>query len=287
LTLTVLLILAVPGFLAAPQEVSSDDAPSAEERPVDEMDLGEIDQQLNNPLTSLWSLTFQDNYSRLNGDTLDGTEYSNRFFFQPALPIPVGENRIFIARPVFPVVTSPVPAPDGSADHQTGFGDMQLMTAVGPNRTDGNVWGVGATFKFPTASDEALGAGKYQVGPAFLFFHMGKTWTLGTLVQHWWSVAGDDDRDEKNRTDIQYVARRRLPNAWSIGMGPTISIDWEADSGDRLTLPIGLGVTKTVRWGKTPIKLRLEPQYSLIRPDNIGTEWNIRLQITPVISRPF
>jgi hypothetical protein len=36
-----------------------------------------------------------------------------------------------------------------------------------------------------------------------------------------------------------------------------------------------------------PVKFRLEPQYSIIRPDDYGTEWNIRLQITPVIPNPF
>ena len=81
--------------------------------------------------------------------------------------------------------------------------------------------------------------------------------------------------------------RKRIPGAASIGMGPTISIDWEAESGNQLTLPIGLGITKTVKWGKMPIKMRLEPQYSIIKPDSLGTTWNIRLQITPVIKSPF
>jgi hypothetical protein len=73
----------------------------------------------------------------------------------------------------------------------------------------------------------------------------------------------------------------------SIGMGPTVVVDWEADSGNKLTFPIGLGITKTVRWGKMPVKLRFEPQYSIIRPDDFGTAWNFRLQITPVIPSPF
>jgi len=36
-----------------------------------------------------------------------------------------------------------------------------------------------------------------------------------------------------------------------------------------------------------PVKLRFEPQYSIIRPDDFGTAWNFRLQITPVIPSPF
>jgi hypothetical protein len=284
------IVLALFIHLAVP--TASLQAQSDGQNPVgtasDEQDLEEIDRKLNNPLTSLWSLTFQENYSLLDGDLLTGTEYANTFFFQPALPLPVGRDKIFIARPVFPLVTSPVFDGEGGVNkHTTGFGDIQVFTALGPNRTDGTVWGVGATFKFPTASNDLLGEGKYQVGPTFMYFYLGKQWTLGTLVQHWWSVAGDSNRPSTNHTDIQYVARKRFPGAMSIGMGPTISIDWEADSGNRLTLPIALGVTKTVRLGKLPVKLRLEPQYSIIRPDDLGTEWNIRLQISPVIASPF
>lgn len=70
-------------------------------------------------------------------------------------------------------------------------------------------------------------------------------------------------------------------------MGPTVTYDGKADSGERLTLPFDLGITKTVGWGNTPIKKRFEPQYAIIRPDNLGTTWSIRLQITPVIRSPF
>ena len=120
-----------------------------------------------------------------------------------------------------------------------------------------------------------------------MLLNIGKPWVIGGVVQHWWSFAGEHDRSHISQTDFQYIIRRQIPGAMSIGMGPTVVVDWEADSGNKLTLPIGLGITKTVRWGKVPIKLRFEPQYSVIRPDDFGTAWNFRLQITPVIPSPF
>ena len=72
----------------------------------------------------------------------------------------------------------------------------------------------------------------------------------------------------------------------SIGMGPTINIDWKADSDNRLTLPVRLGITKTVRWGRTPFKLRAEVHYSVVSPEDFGSTWNFRLQVTPVIPSP-
>ncbi len=53
------------------------------------------------------------------------------------------------------------------------------------------------------------------------------------------------------------------------------------------TVPVGLGLTKTVRWDKMPIKSRLETRYSVIRPDDFGNEWVVRFQFTPVIPNPF
>ncbi|ADE55703.1 hypothetical protein [Coraliomargarita akajimensis] len=256
----------------------------------EEMTLEEVSQQLENPLTSLWSLTFQNNLTLNTGEAVKGTQTSNTFLFQPALPIPVRDDMVFIARPVFPIVYGPELdplVPSGVAETQTGFGDIQMLALLGPSRTEGAVWGLGLTTKFPTASDDALGQGKYQAGPAGMYFYLGEDWTLGLLAQHWNSFAGDGDREPTAQTDIQYVARYKLPGAMSIGMGPSIKINWQADSNDRLTLPIGLGITKTVRWGKTPIKLRIEPQYSIIKPDSYGETWNIRIQIAPVLKSPF
>lgn len=253
------------------------------------LSLAEIDRQLNNPLARTWALVLQDNVGIYDGDAVDGTTPSNVLFFQPLLPIPVGSNLVFSGRPVFPLATVPNLDPTtGKTDgYTTGFGDLQLLTLVGPGKADGLVWGAGATFKFPTASDERLGQGKYQAGPALMAFYMGRPWLGGILLQHWSSFSGDIDRPETNYTDLQYIIRRVLPDAWSIGAGPSITYNWEADESDRLTVPIGLGVTKTVRFGKIPTKLRAEIHYSVVRPDTFGEKWNIRLQITPVIKSPF
>jgi len=268
----------------APEQAAASDTPQTGPT------LAEIDRRLNNPLTSIWSLTFQENFSLNKGDRADGTDLGNTFFFQPALPIPLGEDMVFIARPVFPLVTNTVLDPtseDTANGKKTGFGDIQVLSLIGPNRKAGIVWGLGPTFKFPTASHDSLGQEKYQAGPAAMLLNIGKLWVIGGVVQHWWSFAGDNDRSHISQTDLQYIIRRQIPGAMSIGMGPTVVVDWEASSGNKLTLPIGLGITKTVRWGKVPVKLRFEPQYSIIRPDDFGTAWNFRLQITPVIHSPF
>lgn len=266
------------------------DAASA--RPHADMSLSEIDRQLSNVLSGLWSLAIQNNLSLKRGGLIEGTEWSDSLFFQPSLPVPIGRGKdwVFIARPVFPFVSNPIldhMSADGVSGRESGFGDIQLMSLVGPNRKEGLVWGVGPTFKFPTASDAVLGQGKYQAGPAGLLTYLSKQWTLGINVQHWMSYAGSDDRPATAQTDIDYVIVDHLPGGWSVGMTPKISIDWEAKSDDRLTLPVGFGVGRVIRIGKTPMKIRFEVQYAVVRPESYGTAWNFRLQLVPVIPNPF
>ena len=286
-TFSFLAVLMLSSLAASGQEPESTSGTE-----LSDLSLEEIDRRLNNPLADIWSLTFQNNTGMHEGDAVAGSEYSNNLFFQPFMPFELGENKstMLTLRPVFPLVTQPVfdaEEPAHSVKHTTGFGDMQILGLAGPNRGEGLIWGAGATLKLPTAGNELLGQGKYQAGPAAMLFYLGKPWVGGVLVQHWSSFAGDDDRADASRTDIQYIIRRSIPGAMSVGMGPTISVDWEADSDNRLTVPVGLGVTKTVRWGGMPVKLRAEAHYSIVAPDDYGSTWNLRLQITPVIKSPF
>ena len=255
----------------------------------EESSIDELNQQLENPLSRFWSLIVQENLSFNNGDFIDGTQVTNVLNFQPSLPVPVGKAKMLLVRPVFPIVTAPNLNSDGTQDgYETGFGDMQVFSLFGPDKKGGVVWGAGMTFVFPTASSTNLGSGKTQLGPAVMVLSMTPNWTTGGIIQHWNSVGGDENRHETSKTDIQYIIRKQIKGkGMSIGMGPNISIDWEASEGNRVNFPIGLGITKTVKWGDFPWKLRLEPQYAIIKQQDYGSLWNIRIQIAPIIKNPF
>jgi hypothetical protein len=169
------------------------------------MSLDEISRKLENPLTKLWSLTVQENFSVDQGDQVDGIEVSNTLFFQPFLPIPLGEKWVFTARPVFPLVTNSTMSPgeDQRSAHKTGFGGVQMLSLIGPDSGGGIMYGVGVKMRFPSATEENLGQENWQAGPAGMLFYMGRPWVTGLLVQHWESYAGDSDRDNVSQTDIQ------------------------------------------------------------------------------------
>jgi hypothetical protein len=177
----------------------------------------------------------------------------------------------------------------------TGFGDLVYVGAVAPKKsikvksTGGVViWGLGATAMFPTASETVLGTGKYSLGPTGVVGYLGKTWTAAVFPQHWWSVAGDSKRSDVNLTNIQYFIYYAPPGlnpnaAWRIGMSPNISINWAAQ-GDKVTFPLGLGVSRMINIGPLPINIDGEVFYSVIRPgDKPGSRWNVRLYFVAVI----
>lgn len=278
--------------------------------------LEKIATMTSNPLGAAWMLWMQNDTTQVRGDLVPGGQTVNTTRFQPVMSFPfdwMDEKWNFIVRPVFQYQSVPLDkrvgkllgmAPDGIAadpdlaaiaasawDSRTnGLGDTALLTMIGPARDDGLIWGVGVSQIFPTAAEDVLGQGKWQAGPAVLAASLAPRpggWNAGALVQHWWSYAGDSGRASTSQSDIQYFLNYRLSGTELIGMSPNIRIDWKADSGNKLTVPIGLGYSNIYMLGRLPVRVALETQYSVIAPDNVGSRWNIRLLFVPVIPNPF
>lgn len=251
-------------------------------------DLETIGKKANNPVGSLWMLWFQNDYTRISGDAVDGRERWNTTEFQPVMSFPFemdGDPWNFIIRPVVQYQSFSF-----SGDRSTGFGDTALAMAIGPDRDDGTIWGVGVTQIFPTAEHDTIGQEKWQAGPMFLLAHLAPDvggFNVGVFGQHWWSYAGEDDREETSLTDIQYFIQYRVTKTGLIGMAPNIQYDWRKDSDDALTLPIGLGYQNVFTIGKMPVKWGIEYQYMLVKPDDMGSDWNIRFIFVPIIPSPL
>jgi len=171
----------------------------------------------------------------------------------------------------------------------TGLGDTYYIGLFSPKKpvkmgSGKLVWGVGFDAGFPTASDDVLGTEKYTAGPAALGVYLGKKWKLGSLAQHYWSYAGDDDRSDVNMTNLQYIYYYALTPTINIGAAPNIIANWEQSGDDRFSVPIGLGVNTTVNIGKVPVRFGLEFHKFVIKPDDVpGSDYGIRLFIIPAV----
>jgi hypothetical protein len=180
----------------------------------------ELNRQLNNPVSDVWNIVFQNNYTKLNSGSRDypgWKEGEDKWFynlnFQPVLPLPLTSEWNLINRPVFPIFADrPVLKSDGF-DEANGLGDIALVSVLSPAKTpDGFLWGVGPSFIFPSATKNELGQEKWQAGPAAVGLYLGKEWIFGAFPQHWWSFAGNDDRKSTSQSNIQYFIWRLLPD---------------------------------------------------------------------------
>lgn len=268
---------------------SAEDPPPAEgEKPA--QSLQEINKQLTNPVSSIWSITFQQNNFRLDPGMGENDRWSSNLLFQPVLPIGISPDWNLITRPVVPLFVSqphPDPGSPTDIDRSTAFADITLMQLVSPSPELAGSWllGVGPSWIFPTAASDFTGNGKYQVGPAALVGHLSEKWILGALVQNWWSFAGDDSRLSTNSMNLQPVAAYFLPNAWSIGYSGNILANWKNPASDTFTVPIGVSVAKVVKLGKLPVRLALGLQWMPVQPDLYGQKWNVQLIVAPVLPK--
>jgi hypothetical protein len=163
-------------ILTLPLVAAGQPPKSAESEPDEAAETHELNKQLNNPVSSIWSLNFQSNFQFFEGRLTDEPRWQYNLNFQPVLPLHLTESWNLITRPIFPVfagVDTPDPA-RGTFDEHSGFGDMSVTSFLSPAKTSGFLWGVGPSFIFPTASSDALGAGKWQIGPAALGLYMGR-----------------------------------------------------------------------------------------------------------------
>jgi len=268
----------------------------------------EIAEMINNPLGNLWLLFTQNDTVWYEGDILDRLDEDNKAFntllINPVMPFQLTEGWKYVFRPIIPINSFKLPKdvtigragfpPTGSPDvnvdfeRETGLGDIVLFNVFTTNEgaKPPNVIGAGITVMMDTASDDRLGTGKWSAGPAALAMRITEKWIYGGIFQHWWSFAGDSDRDDVNLTDLQYILRYRVTPETNIGFGPNIRINWDADSGEKLAFPVGLGGDTMIKIGPLPVKIGLEGYYYVEKPDNFGPEWQIRFLFVPIIPSP-
>jgi hypothetical protein len=284
--------------------------------------LGQMSALMDNPLGNVAMSFFQYDQYFVTRDDIDQSANQGNFMGILQFPKGLGENWNLINRIVYNIPSVPldqdkidagaptippecVPPPGGgppSCNPQallpinlfdgrtTGWGDMYYVglfaPKVGKKLDNGGtvLWGAGFDVLFPTAAEDVLGVGKWAVGPSALGVYLGPKWKFGALLQHYVSFAGSDNRDDVNMTNLQYLYYWSLNATTSIGAAPNIIINWEASGTERFTIPVGLGINKTVQFGKLPVRFGVEVYYSVWRPNNVpSTEWNLRFYAIPAV----
>ena len=103
--------------------------------------------------------------------------------------------------------------------------------------------------------------------------------------QQWFAVSGGK-QPYTSQMNLQPILGFFFSEGWNVGYSGNILANWRAPSAkDVWTVPVGLGIGKVLKLGPLPVKVQLAGQWMAVRPRTFGQEWNIQLQITPVIPK--
>ncbi len=232
-----------------------------------------LKDKIQNPIADLISVPFQ--YNIDFGSDIGDIKTLN---IQPVVPFKLNDNINFITRTIVPIIDT---------DLSSGIGNITvggIFTSANPGKF---VWGVGPSLWFP-ALDKGLrestsGGEKFGIAPSFVALYQKKGWTLGGIVQNYFGIAGPSDASDLNLFYSQLFVTKSLSNGWYVNTAPIITANWEADSGNEWTIPIGAGAGKLFRLGKLPLNAQLGA-YKYIE-SSINIDWQLRGQIVVILPK--
>ena len=267
-----LVIAGAPSARAQASPAQPAAAPAAE-------NTDELRKQAQNPVASLISVPFQDNWNFMVGPA-DRTQ--NILNIQPVIPVSLTENWNLIIRWITPIIYQPVDVPQASGPALEvgyyGLGDMQPAFFFSPKKGK-VIWGVGPQLLLPTATKTGiLGQGKFGLGPTIVVLVQPGKWTLGVLTNNVWGVAGHSNLPDVNQFLLQYFINYNLKKGYYITWQPTLTANWEATNGGRWVVPVGGGIGRIMRLGAQPVNIVGQFYGNVVHPPG-ASPWTMRLQI--------
>lgn len=220
----------------------------------------------NNPLTPKITINLHDYYvPELSG--LPGNRYANQFLLRGLIPSDMfGAPQLL--RFTLPVAT----APEFPAGYSTGLGDLTLMDLfLVPGKKVS--FGLGPLIVLPTATDDVLGSGKWQIGAAGVVV-APQTWgLLAGLATYQTSFAGPDSREDVSLATFQPIVNFNLKNGFYLRSTATWNFDLESGN---YSIPVGLGVGKVFQINdKVTMNAFVEPQYTVFDHGAGNPEWQV------------
>jgi len=240
----------------------------------------ELAKKLANPVANLISVPVQYNDDKYGGAN-DGASVS-RLVFQPVVPFSLNEDWNLITRTLIPFVDQRGFPLD--AMNKSGLSDVTASQFFSPKSptADGWIWGLGPVELLPTASDDALGTGKWGLGPTFVALKQSGPWTVGYLGSHIWSVGGDSNRADVNVTSMQPFVAYNTKTYTTLAVLTESVYDWK---GEQWSVPLIATVGQMLKIGPQIMQLSVAGKYWAKAPDNGPEGWGVRVQLTFVFPK--
>ena len=243
--------------------------------------LAEMARKAQDPLGDVKAI-MTDNTIAFNGGSDDETTYG--FQIQPVYSIDNQTSWNMIARAVIPVIgvepgvvvppIGPEPRPD--SDSTWGISDSIVQYFFSPKSDATWKWGIGPQVSLRTRTGDRQAGPGWGAGVAAVVFGGVGNWALGTIgMQHW----GQDDYSVGTLQVIAMYNFESMPGTY-LGYNNSITYNWEADSGNKLTLPLGVTFGRTLLLGNGDgLDLNIGAYKLSERPEN-ASEWQAKFGVS-------
>lgn len=234
-------------------------------------DAAELAKKLQNPVASLISVPIQNNWDFGIGPA-DAMRYTANV--QPVIPFSLNKDWKLITRTIVPVIYAESPVKGGDSTY--GLGDITQSFFFSPKEPVGGwILAAGPVLLWPSATDSALGSGKWGAGPTALALQQKNGWTYGVLANHIWSYAGWGD-NEVNATFVQPFVSFTTKTFTTFGINTESTYDWD---NSQWTVPLNAQVSQLLKIGRQPVQFSLGARYYAEKPDG-GPQWGLRFSVT-------
>jgi hypothetical protein len=231
----------------------------------------ELVKKTLNPVADLISVPIQNNWDFGIGSA-DAMKYTVNV--QPVVPVPLSKDWNLIVRTIMPIIYAESPVAGGSA--KSGLGDILQSFFLSPKEPVGGwILGAGPALLYPSATDNALGSGKWGAGPTAVLLRQEHGWTYGILANHVWSYAGWGSQ-EVNATYLQPFFGYSTKTYTTFMVNTESTYDWHEQ---QWTVPLNFMITQLLKVGKQPISLQLGYRYYADKTSG-GPDWGLRFAVT-------
>jgi hypothetical protein len=150
----------------------------------------------------------------------------------------------------FPFLRWADPNRSGAGSLQ-GLGDLIVTAGWRAYSTPEYAFFLGAMSTFPTAAEDGLGTGKYNVGPLIATARFLPRWEsfLFGVFQHLLSVGGDPSRKDVELTRASLQINTIWAERWWTTVQGIGQLNWERSAKSSMTLEFEAGRNLGGRWG--------------------------------------
>ncbi|MGB5377852.1 hypothetical protein [Muriicola sp.] len=249
-----------------------------ESEPQEALSAKELAMKLNNPVSSLISVPFQ-NSTDIGIGEFEGTR--NTLNFQPVVPMSLTKDINLITRVILPIVTQQNISAPGQVD--TGLGDAVVSMFLNPAVSKGGfTWGVGPVFLVPTSTNDYLATKKFGVGPTAVALYQTGGSTYGSLINQIWSVSGNEDTPDVNQLYFQPFYGYNWDSGAGINLDMEIIHSWESGNTTAWIIPT---ISSVASLGSQKVQFLVGPRISLKQPNGAEAKFGVRAQLVFLFPR--